>query len=229
MGKRGAAVRKQWLCARGRGYRAPYGAEYGECHLFGSWQHLNNMLGPGPRGSPTPCPKVAPAVLYHAPGPRTPQPRESTIFRHGCPGQATKRAKFWMRPCGPASLRMGITQYSEVSAEYASLLVENYTNALRSVRKYDLEFFQPLAAPPNNHKSPKQPQRVQTRRSRDAEDHKDSNAPTTSSNEGDRAKLWTNARIVRGDAEAAETHQTRRWRISRDANDHGDSKTPTTK
>jgi len=86
---------------------------------------------------------------------------------------------------------MGITQYSEVSAEYASLLVENYTNALRSVRKYDLEFFQPLAAPPNNHKSPKQPQSVQTRRSWDAEDHKDSNAPTTSSNEGDRAKLWT--------------------------------------
>ena len=124
---------------------------------------------------------------------------------------------------------MGITQYSEVSAEYASLLVENYTNALRSVRKYDLEFFQPLAAPPNNHKSSKQPQSVQTRRSWDAEDHKDSNAPTTSSNEGDRAKLWTNARIVRGDAEAAETHQTRRWRISRDANDHGDSKTPTTK
>ena len=117
---------------------------------------------------------------------------------------------------------MGITQYSEVSAEYASLLVENYTNALRSVRKYDLEFFQPLAAPPNNHKSPKQPQRVQKRRSRDAEDHKDSNAPTTSSNEGDRAKLWTNARIVRGDAEAAEMHQTRRWRSSRTARDHGD-------
>ena len=86
---------------------------------------------------------------------------------------------------------MGNTQYSEVPAEYASLLVENYTNALRSVRKYDLEFFQPLAAPPNNHKSSKQTQRVQTRRSRDAEDHKDSNAPTTSSNEGDRAKLWT--------------------------------------
>ena len=56
---------------------------------------------------------------------------------------------------GLVSLRMGITQYSEVSAEYASLLVENYTNALRSVRKYDLEFFQPLAAPPNNHKTSK--------------------------------------------------------------------------
>ena len=133
------------------------------------------------------------------------------------------------QPCGLVSLRMGITQYSEVSAEYASLLVENYTNALRSVRKYDLEFFQPLAAPPNNHKSPKQTQRVQTRRSRDAEDHKDSNAPTTSSNEGDRAKLWTNARIVRGDAEAAEMHQTRRWRNSRDARDHENSKTPTTR
>ena len=130
MGKRGAAVRKQCLCARGRSYRAPYGAEYGECHSFGSWQHLNNMLGPGLRGSPTPCPKVAPAVLYHAPGPRTPQPRESTIFRHGCPGQATERAKFWMRPCGPASLRMGITQYSEVSAEYASLLVENVDSSV---------------------------------------------------------------------------------------------------
>ena len=68
------------------------------------------------------------------------------------------------QPCGLVSLRMGITQYSEVSAEYASLLVENYTNALRSVRKYDLEFFQPLAAPPNNHKSSKPTQRVQMRR-----------------------------------------------------------------
>ena len=29
-----------------------------------------------------------------------------------------------------SSLRMGITQYNEVPAEYASLLVENYTNAL---------------------------------------------------------------------------------------------------
>ena len=95
MGKRGAAVRKQWLCARGRGYRAPYGAAYGECHLFGSWQHLNNMLGPGPYGAAPHCPKVALAVLYHAPGPRTPQPRESTIFRHGCPGQATKMAHLW--------------------------------------------------------------------------------------------------------------------------------------
>ena len=106
---------------------------------------------------------------------------------------------------------MGITQYSEVPAEYASLLVENYTNALRSVRKYDLEFFQPLAAPPNNHKSPKQPQRVQKRRSRDAEDHKDSNAPTTSSKGYDGAKLWTPRGIARGNAEAAEMHPTRLW------------------
>ena len=124
---------------------------------------------------------------------------------------------------------MGITQYSEVSAEYASLLVENYTNALRSVRKYDLEFFQPLAAPPNSHKSPKQTQRVQTRRSRDAEDHKDSNSLTTSSNGYDRAKLWTPHGIVRGDAEAAKLTQTRRWCISWDATDHGNSKTPTTR
>ena len=31
-------------------------------------------------------------------------------------------------------------------------LVENYTNALRIVRKYVLEFFQPLAAPPTYQK-----------------------------------------------------------------------------
>ena len=69
---------------------------------------------------------------------------------------------------------MGNTQYSEVPAEYASLLVENYTNALRIVRKYVLEFFQPLAAPPNNHKTSKLPKRVQTWRSRDAGDNGDS-------------------------------------------------------
>jgi len=61
------------------------------------------------------------------------------------------------QPCGLVSLRMGITQYSEVSAEYASLLVENYTNALRSVRKYDLEFFQPLAAPRTTTNPPNNP------------------------------------------------------------------------
>lgn len=38
------------------------------------------------------------------------------------------------------SLRMGNIQYNEVPTEYGSLLVENYTNALRSVRKCDLEF-----------------------------------------------------------------------------------------
>ena len=76
--RRGA---KQWLCARGRGYRAPYGAEYGECQLFGSWQHLNNMLGPGRPGQPKTLPKVRlPAVRYHAPGPRTPQPRRIYDF-----------------------------------------------------------------------------------------------------------------------------------------------------
>ena len=108
-------------------------------------------------------------------------------------------------------------------------LVENYTNALRIVRKYVLEFFQPLAAPPNNHKTSKPPKRVQTRCSRDAEDHKDSNAPTTSSNGYDGAKLWTPRGIAHGDAEAAKRHQTRRWRDSRDVGDHIDSRTQRTR
>ena len=95
-------------------------------------------------------------------------------------------------------------------------------NALRIVRKYVLEFFQPLAAPPNNRKSPKPTQRIQTRRSRDAEDHEGSNAPTTSSNEVDRAKLWTPLGIARGDAEAVKLTQTRRWRSARNAGDHSD-------
>ena len=103
-------------------------------------------------------------------------------------------------------------------------LVENYTNALRSVRKYDLEFFQPLAAPPNNHKSPKPTQSVPTRRSWDAEDHKDSNAPTTSSNGYDGAKLWTPRDTARGDAETAKRHQTRHWRDLRDVGGHSDSR-----
>ena len=34
------------------------------------------------------------------------------------------------QPCGLVSLRMGITQYSEVSAEYASLLVENVDSSV---------------------------------------------------------------------------------------------------
>ena len=101
---------------------------------------------------------------------------------------------------------MGITQYSEVSAEYASLLVENYTNALRSVRKYDLEFFQPLAAPPNNHKTSKLLKRVQTWRSRDAGDNGDSKKPTTSSNGYNGAKLWTPRDTARGDAETTKLH-----------------------
>ena len=124
------------------------------------------------------------------------------------------------QPCGLVSLRMGITQYSEVSAEYASLLVENYTNALRSVRKYDLEFFQPLAAPPE------QPQIIQTNPTRPNATLAGRRRPQgfERTNEGDRAKLWTNARIVRGNAEAAETHQTRRWRDSRTVRDHGDSR-----
>ena len=96
------------------------------------------------------------------------------------------------------------------------------TNALCLVRKYGHEFFQPLAAPPNNRKSSKPTQRVQKGRSRDAEDHEGSNAPTTSSNEVDRAKLWTPLGIARGDAEAAKLTQTRRWRSSRTVRDHGD-------
>ena len=83
-------------------------------------------------------------------------------------------------------------------------LVENYTNALRIVRKYVLEFFQPLAAPQPTKK------------------------PKTTSNGCDWAKLWTPRDTARGDAEAAKLTQTR-WRISRDTSDHGDSKTSTTR
>ena len=80
------------------------------------------------------------------------------------------------------------------------------TNALRIVRKYVLEFFQPLAAPPNNHKTSKPPKRVQTWRSRDARDNGDSKKPTTSSNGYNGAKLWTPRDTARGDAETTKLH-----------------------
>ena len=54
-----------------------------------------------------------------------------------------------------------------VSLAFTSLLVPAQ-NALRIVRKYVLEFFQPLAAPPTYHKTSKPPKRDQTWRSRDA-------------------------------------------------------------
>ena len=88
-----------------------------------------------------------------------------------------------------------------VSLASTSLLVPAQ-NALSFVRKYGLEFFQPLAAPQPTKK------------------------PKTTSNGYDGAKLWTPRGIGRGDAEAAKLTQTR-WRISRDTSDHGDSKTPT--
>ena len=47
------------------------------------------------------------------------------------------------------SLRWGNTQYNEVPAEYASLLVENYTNKLLYLGNQDLEFLKwPLAVTP---------------------------------------------------------------------------------
>ena len=97
-------------------------------------------------------------------------------------------------------------------------LVENYTNALRIVRKYVLEFFQPLAAPPNNQKTNNELKRLQwgqvmdtaryrarrrgnnkiaptrrRRRSRTVWDHGDSGTQRMSSIGGDSAELRRNA------------------------------------
>ena len=63
----------------------------------------------------------------------------------------------------------------------------------------DMNFFSRLRRPRTTTKSSKPTQRVQTRCSRDAEDQEDSNAPTTSSNGYDGAKLWTPRGIERGD------------------------------
>ncbi len=84
-----------------------------------------------------------------------------------------------------------------VSLASTSLLVPAQ-NALSFVRKYGLEFFQPLAAPPTYQKP-----RL---------------TDTIEPSYGHRAGLAS------GDAEAAEKHQTRRWRSSRDAGGHGDSR-----
>ena len=192
-------------------------------------------------------PRAAPRAAYPRPF--------SRFFALAVWGGGLLTTVFRPQPCGLVSLRMGITQYSEVSAEYASceflcslvecssvtvflrsaswslsvsteraalltictrrkLYVRNpclfmgfarvymfhRSNALRIVRKYVLEFFQPLAAPQPTKK------------------------PKTTSNGYDGAKLWTPRCIEREDAEAAEMHQTRRWRSSRDAGGHGDSR-----
>ena len=149
-------------------------------------------------------------------------------------------------PCSLCTRR----NYTYEIRVFSWVLLEFYTfhrsNALSLVRKYGLEFFQPLAAPQptknhiqrlrwgqvmdtaryrarrrgNNKIAPTR----RRRRSRTVWDHGDSGTQRMSSIGGDSAELRRNAGQRTRETETAKRHQTRRWRSSRTVRDHGDSR-----